>query len=124
MKPTIICGKVSKYKKNSEKFGLPTLEVKFSTDPDLDNGSYACRVLIDKTSVIGAMHYGPRLTEGEKEYTIDIVISDAKIELEGENIVIEVFDYLRKTTYFDSINSLVKSVTEDFERASKILRDK
>lgn len=121
MQPTILFGKISKYKRNSEKFGLPTLEIETSTKPNLKKGSYACKVLIGKETIVGAMHYGPRLTEGEKDNKIDIIISNAKNSHEGDTLVIEVFDYLRETAYFDSINSLIENVTKDFEKANQLL---
>jgi riboflavin kinase/FMN adenylyltransferase len=97
--------------------GFPTINLAPFKGVTLKGGVYAARVSIDSRQYIGALHYGPIPTFGEKSVSLEVFLLDARSEdLKGmdlSKITIIPIKKIRDIKQFSTKNSLVNQIKKD-----------
>lgn len=113
MKPlTTIVGTVMKGVLMGRKIGFPTINVVFDRT-DLPFGVYSCRVYTPLGLYKGALHYGPRKVLNLTESALEVHLLDFSGSLYGEDVKVEVFEKIRDTQDFESMEILKKQIRLD-----------
>lgn len=101
--------------------GTPTLNVDLGDVPsDLEEGIYACKVMVDDGIWNGAMHYGPRPVHKDTK-SCEVHILDEELLEAPESIDVEVVGYLRPVLDFASEEALIAQIADDIEKARGML---
>lgn len=100
---------------------VPTLNFDVMDAPrDLDEGIFACRVVIDGKTYKGAMHYGPRPVFKDAA-SLEVHIINAHIVTAPKHAEIEVIERLREVENFSSPELLQRQMLRDIDRCRAIL---
>ncbi|HEX9804282.1 MAG TPA: riboflavin kinase [Candidatus Dojkabacteria bacterium] len=117
----IIRGKVLRGSGDGTKLGFPTLNVELTSELEIEFGVYAARVYIKNDLYEGVLHYGPRLVFDESNPQLEVHLFQFSENVYGENVVVEILDFIRPTKNFDSLEPLIEQMSKDCEDAQKIL---
>lgn len=114
LKPKLIVkGKVIKGAGDGKKLGFPTVNLDIQEGFELIPGVYACLVDVEGKKVQGALHYGPRLVFDETINQFEIHLLDFSREIYGLELEVYVYEFIRPTKNFISIELLVDQIEED-----------
>lgn len=116
-------GIVVKGRQLGRTIGFPTANTQVSESYKLipANGVYAVRTLVRGQWLNGIMNIGNRPTVDGVGRTQEVYILDFNDDIYGENITIELIDYIRPEQKFKGIEELKNQILKDKERASQIL---
>lgn len=116
-------GIVVKGRQLGRTIGFPTANVQVSESYKLipTNGVYAVRTLVRGQRLNGIMNIGNRPTVDGIGRTQEVHILDFNADIYGENITIELVDYIRPEQKFNGIEELKNQILKDQERAIQIL---
>lgn len=118
-----------KGKGRGKPMGFPTINLKIPEKFELKDGIYAAKIIIDKNTFKGALHFGPTPTFSEVEkslevYLIDVLENDLSkynlSNLDGKTIKVEILKYLRPVMKFRLVENLVKQIEEDVRLIKKL----
>ena len=100
---------------------VPTINIDLSAVPAaLEQGIYACRVLIGRERFAGALHYGPRpVFQGG--VSCEVHLLDATIPILPAVISLEIIERIRDVKNFPSKEELIKQISEDIKAVRGIL---
>jgi riboflavin kinase / FMN adenylyltransferase len=105
--------------------GYPTVNLIIPSDLVLDYGVHAAWVEIADRIYKGALHYGPTPTFNQKEETLEVYLLDVTDDnfphTEGEEISVDIVEYLREIQLFSDADILVEQIGRDVERVRTIL---
>lgn len=108
------------------RIGFPTINMVIPDGFLLKEGIYAVRILISERYFIGAMHFGPIPTFGEKEKSLEVFLIDVEWNdlsgLDLDNIEVEVVKYLREIENFPDQEKLKRQISLDVDRVKKVVR--
>ncbi len=115
MKPlAVIQGTVVKGRLMGRKLGFPTINVAFDSC-NLPFGVYASRVFVLDQWYQGALHFGPRKVLGLQEPCLEVHILDFSGDVYNHAVTIEVYEKLRNTADFESMDSLKRQIRHDVD---------
>lgn len=116
-------GIVVKGRQLGRTIGFPTANVQVSESYKLipTNGVYAVRTLVRGQWLNGIMNIGNRPTVDGVGRTQEVHILNFNEDIYGENITIELIDYIRPEQKFNGIEELKNQILKDKERAIQIL---
>lgn len=101
--------------------GTPTLNVNLTDVPEnLQEGIYACKVMIDEELMNAAMHYGPRPVHRDTP-SCEVHVLDENLAEPPETISIDVVEYLRPVLDFPSEAALIAQIADDIQKSRGIL---
>jgi len=124
-KNTVIQGTVIRGRALGGKLGFPTANVRMPHNQSIEvNGVYLARVTI--TSIdrqyFALVNVGNRPTvEGDGEPLAEAYLIGYEGTLYGEEIRIELLEYLRPEKRFDSIDELRLAIEKDLKNAEKLI---
>ncbi|HLV09863.1 MAG TPA: riboflavin kinase, partial [Halanaerobiales bacterium] len=110
-----INGKVIKGAGRGKKLGFPTANLKTETQYVLPpSGVYATYVLLRGKRYRSITNFGNKPTFSDNVYSIEVHILDyANLEIYGENLSIELIDFIRPEMTFNSSKELANQIKKD-----------
>lgn len=116
-------GKVVHGAGRGQALGIPTANLKLATDYALPpRGVYACYVYFQGKKYRGIANFGVKPTFAGKDYSIEVHILDfPNQDLYGENISIELVDFIREEMTFSSSEELVEQIKKDILYTDSLL---
>lgn len=123
-RPYSFAGPVIKGRQLGRTIGFPTANVSVQKGYKLipQNGVYVTRISLRDQLYFGIMNIGNRPTVDGIGLTQEVNIFDFDDDIYGENIKIEVLDYVRAETKFDSIEALKNQIAIDIKKAKELLK--
>ncbi len=116
-------GLVKKGRQLGRSIGFPTANVHVAKKYKLipAKGVYAVRVKLRGTWLNGVMNIGERPTVEGIGITQEVHILDFNDDIYGEILKVELIEFIREETRFQSVNDLVDQINRDCEKAKNIL---
>lgn len=116
-------GIVVKGRQLGRTIGFPTANVQVSETYKLipSNGVYAVRTLVRDEWFDGIMNIGFRPTVEGIGRTQEVNIFNFSDDIYGENITVELIDFIRSEQKFNGIDELKAQISKDKEKAQSIL---
>lgn len=116
----MLTGKIEKGRQLGRTLGYPTANMKIAETYKLipKSGVYIVKALIDNTTYFGMTNIGTNPTVGGQKQTIETHFFDAKFNLYGKKIQIELLQRIRDEKKFSSLQLLKEAmfIDEDFSR--------
>ncbi len=108
-------GTVVKGKQLGRTIGFPTANIHIKEDYKLipKNGVYLVKSPLNNTLAYGMMNIGKRPTVNGENQTIEVHFIDFDQNLYGQEITIEVLEFIRDEHKFDSLESLKNQIQKD-----------
>lgn len=125
--PYRISGKVVYGKQIGQRIGYKTANLEVDTPFKLipDSGIYAVHVYVDDQKYSGMLYIGYKPTvNNEHRQTIEVNIFDFNTEIYGDEIRVDLIDYIRGEEKFDSLTALKTQIADDESKARHILENK
>lgn len=107
--------------------GFPTANIHIKEDYKLipKNGVYIIKSYLNEVLIYGIMNIGNRPTVNGLNQTIEVHFLDFDKDLYGQEITIEVVEFIREEQKFDSLDTLKNQIQKDKEQSlSFILKNK
>ncbi|MGI9387677.1 MAG: bifunctional riboflavin kinase/FAD synthetase [Methyloligellaceae bacterium] len=101
--------------------GFPTANLRVPGSVQLMHGIYAARVHAGGQIYRAAAYFGTRPTFEEGEAVLEAFLLDFEGDLYGQEILIELIDFLRGDQKFHSVEALKAQVAADCARAARVL---
>ncbi|WP_411346154.1 bifunctional riboflavin kinase/FAD synthetase [Paenibacillus sp. WLX1005] len=123
-RPYQLRGKVVDGDKRGRTIGFPTANLQLNEKYVVPRpGVYAVRVMADGAWRAGVMNIGfkPTFQTGETRPSFEAHILDFQGDLYGQQLAVELVDYIRDERKFGSIDELVAQISRDAESARQIL---
>ncbi len=122
-KPYILTGKIEHGKGLGKTVGMPTANLKVCDETKLpEHGVYATRMIVDGKSYKSVTNIGTRPSvDGENRVTVETFVIDFDGDIYGEDVQLEVHQFLRPIQKFQGIEAVWEQVKKDVEKAKKIL---
>ena len=115
--PYFIKGLVVNDRKVGSKIGFPTANMVIPEEKfQIKHGVYKGRVKIDGKTYNCAVNYGGRPTFFIDGISIEIHIIGFNGELYGEDLKVELLNYIRPIKKFERVEELIKQIQEDVKR--------
>lgn len=106
--------KVKKGSQTGKKIGYPTINLNIGNFSDYyKHGVYKCTVIIDSSSYIGALYFGPKLSHKSKVLEVHIIDFDGRIY--GQFVQIKVGKKIRNPQQFSNLQALKKQIVIDMK---------
>ena len=123
VKPLILYGKIEHGKGLGKTVGMPTANLRINDSSQLpEYGVYATRIFVGKQGYDSVTNIGMRPSvDGEETVTVETYILDFADDIYGEEVQLEVYQYLRPTHKFHGIEEVQKQVEKDVKNAKKYL---
>ena len=123
MKPYILTGKIEHGKGLGRTVGMPTANLKIDTNCKLpEHGVYATCMVVDGKVYHSVTNIGTRPSvDRESRVTVETFVIDFEGDIYGENVRLEVYQYLRPIQKFQGIEEVWEQVKKDIENAKKYL---
>ena len=123
VKPLILIGKIEHGKGLGKTVGMPTANLRIEDMNNLpEYGVYATRIFVGDQGYDSVTNIGMRPSvDGEETVTVETYILDFTGDIYGEEVRLEVHQYLRPTQKFQGIEEVQKQVEKDVKNAKKYL---
>jgi riboflavin kinase / FMN adenylyltransferase len=117
-------GPVVKGRQLGQTIGFPTANISVQKNYKLipKNGVYATKIFLRNEVFYGIMNIGNRPTVDGIGRTQEVHIFDFQDDIYGEVIKVEVLDFIREETKFDSIQELIKQIELDCITAKTLIK--
>lgn len=118
-------GKVIEGHKVGRTLGFPTANIEINTPSKCipKVGAYAVIATLQGKKHRGMMYIGSRPTlNSELKLSVEVNIFDFEEEIYGEEITIDIMDFIRKQEKFESIELLKENIASDKEKSLRILK--
>lgn len=121
-RPYFLYGKVVHGDGRGHLTGIPTANIEVNPLKLLPKrGTYASFVHFKEKRLRGVTNIGVRPTFGGDRVIPEIHVLDFEGNLYGENLKVELIEYLREEVKFNSLSHLKKQIEEDIKRAREML---
>lgn len=121
-------GEVIHGDKRGREIGFPTANLglkDFSIiSENLDFGVYASLVKVQDKWYKSVTHFGPSKTFGIDKPSVEVHIFDFNKDIYGKKLELKIFDKIRETVKFDSVERLILEIKNDVNSAKSILENK
>ncbi|HHL19082.1 MAG TPA: bifunctional riboflavin kinase/FAD synthetase [Thiothrix sp.] len=119
-----LSGRVRHGDKRGRTIGFPTLNIALPEHIAVAKGVYAVRIqgLTDHV-LTGVANIGVRPTVAGKEMRLEVHVFDYAADAYGKQVMIELVEFLRKETKFDSFDALKAQIVVDANRAKQCFGD-
>ena len=117
-----LSGEVVHGAKRGRRIGFPTANI--AVPPQLvlpPNGVYACFVCVGGQRRPAVTNIGIRPTFTNPERTVEAHLLDFNDDLYGQTLRLEIVEFLRPETRFDTVAGLVAQISADAETARRLL---
>lgn len=115
-------GKVTTGAGRGAGLGFPTANLDVDAKKALPpEGVYATWAHLDGQPYQSMTNVGRRLTFGEKELTIEVLLMDYQDNLYGRELKVDIIERLRDEKRFDTVDELKEQIAADVERGKVIL---
>ena len=123
VKPLILIGKIEHGKGLGKTVGMPTANLRIEDMNNLpEYGVYATRIFVGDQGYDSVTNIGMRPSvDGEETVAVETYILDFTGDIYGEEVRLEVHQYLRPTQKFQGIEEVQKQVEKDVKNAKKYL---
>jgi riboflavin kinase/FMN adenylyltransferase len=102
--------------------GFPTANLAVDAKKALPpEGVYVTWAYLDGQPYQSMTNIGRRLTFGEKELTIEVLLMDYKDNLYGRELKIDIVEHLRDEKRFETVDELKRQIAADVEQGKAIL---
>jgi len=106
--------KVKPGSKTGSKIGYPTINLNIGDFSKYHGpGVHKCEVIIDNSSYIGALYFGPKLSQ--KGNTLEVHIINYNGHIYGQYVQLKVGKKIRGPKQFSSLSELKKQVEKDLK---------
>lgn len=118
-------GTVVKGRQLGRQIGFPTANVKVLNEFKLipKNGVYAVQIWVRGKRYDGVMNIGNRPTVEGVGISQEVHIFDFSDDIYGENVKVEILDFIRHEQKFDGIETLVAQIKKDVGLTRKIINE-
>jgi len=107
--------KVKSGSKTGQKIGYPTINLNAGNFSDhYCPGVYKCEMILDNSSYIGALYFGPKLSH--KGNVLEIHIIKYNGHVYGQHVRFKVGKKIRDPKQFNSLAELKKQIGKDLEK--------
>ncbi len=103
--------------------GFPTANITLKNSEEFHHGIYAVRIYVDGKTHHGAAYLGTRPTFDDGKPVLETFLFDFDEDLYGEEILIELIEFIREDIRFRDEEALKANMREDCDKARKILKD-
>lgn len=119
-------GLVVKGRQLGRTIGFPTANVHLAENYKLtpSNGVYAVRIFVRGSWYKGIMNIGNRPTVEGIGITREVNIFDFDDDIYGEDVVVEILDFIRKETKFNGLEELKAQIKADVAYCKTLLENK
>ncbi len=115
-------GRVVKGTQRGHRIGFPTANIAVDKDKLLPaNGVYAVWVHAAGEIYPAVANIGVRPTFDEAEKTVEVHIFDFERDIYGQDVRVDLVEYLRPEQKFTSLDALITQISTDVQRAREIL---
>jgi riboflavin kinase/FMN adenylyltransferase len=101
--------------------GFPTANIALAPGTALAHGIYAARVYADGKAYPGAAYLGTRPTFDDGAPMLEVFLFGFDGDLYGQEIAVDLVDYVRADAKFASIDALKEQIAKDCAKAQAIL---
>ena len=106
--------KVKQGSKTGQKIGYPTINLNIGSFADhYKPGVYKCTVIIDNSSYVGALYFGPKLSH--KGNVLEVHIIKYNKSVYGQCVQLKVGKKIRGPIKFTSLKTLQKQIAKDLK---------
>ena len=119
-RPYALHGPVVRGFERGRKIGVPTANIQIDGQMVPVDGVYAGRCGLNGTSHPAAISIGNAPTFGDSMRQVEVHLIDFSGDLYGQNLTVEITDWLREQRKFTSIDSLVAQMKVDIERSKAL----
>ena len=121
--PLRLIGKIEHGKGLGKTVGMPTANLRIDDMRQLpEYGVYATRIFVSEQWYHSVTNIGMRPSvDGEETVTVETYILDFAGDIYGEEVQLEVYQYLRPTQKFQGIEEVHRQVEKDVKNAKKYL---
>ncbi len=118
-------GTVIKGNQLGRTIGFPTANIQIKEDYKLipKNGVYIVKSYLQEELIYGMMNIGNRPTVNGTNQTIEVHFLNFNEDLYGQEITIELLEFIRDEQKFDSLNALKNQIQKDKEYCIKYLHN-
>jgi len=107
--------KVKPGSKTGNKIGYPTINLNIGDfSKHHSPGVYKCEVILDNSSYIGVLFFGPKLSQ--KGNVLEVHIVKYNRHIYGQYVWLKVGKKLREPKQFTSLKALQKQIKEDLKK--------
>ncbi len=114
-RPFEVRGIVSAGKRLGRELGFPTANIYPDNLPNLPYGVYATKTIVDNKEYISVTNIGVNPTVKDGNLRIETFIADFDEDIYQKDISVRFYKFLRKETFFNSINELKEQIEKDTE---------
>lgn len=107
-------------KGRGKKLGFPTLNLEIPGNFKATEGIYACRILIEKTTYAGALHFGPIPVFGDTKRSLEVFVLDWTATEQPKSASFELGAYLRPIQNFPTPEALASQIAADVSRIKSL----
>ncbi|MBK7148514.1 MAG: bifunctional riboflavin kinase/FAD synthetase [Bacteroidetes bacterium] len=120
--PYTITGTVVRGYQRGRELGYPTANILVNDEFKLipSTGIYAVKVHVRDAVYNGMLSIGYNPTFSGKTQTVEVNILDFKGDIYGDNITIEMVEYLRGEIKFSSVPELIEAIKKDEEKTRQV----
>lgn len=116
--PFYLKGTVIKNAQRGRTIGFATANIILDNQLiELTEGSYVCKVIVDNKTYQGICFIGKPKTFDEKQRQCEAHIFDFDQDIYGKKIKVELYQFIRPTVKFNSINELKEAIENDKKAA-------
>jgi riboflavin kinase / FMN adenylyltransferase len=107
--------KVKSGSQNGHKIGYPTINLNVGNFSDhYSPGVYECEVILDNSSYIGALYFGPKLSH--KGNVLEVHIIGYNGHIYGQYVRLKIGQKIREPKQFNDLSELKKQIGKDLEK--------
>lgn len=113
--------KVIKGTGNGKKLGFPTINLNAKRFVnELESGIYSCLVDYKNKVYLGALYFGPRYSNKNLEYILEIHIIDFKKNIYNKNVEFKIGEFIRKPVKTKSKEELRNLIENDVQKIKSL----
>jgi riboflavin kinase / FMN adenylyltransferase len=118
-----ISGEVVHGDKIGRKIGFPTANIYPKILQKLEIGIYAGLAFLDQKTYQAAIYIGKKPTFESSDLKVEVHILDFNQDIYGQNLKVEILEFIRGDQKFDSVEKLKIQIAKDCQKIREILEN-